>query len=804
MTSATRLLSQMPEHLVERVEILADRPLPRSGRFVLYWMHHAMRGHENPALDTAILAARAHDLPLLVYQGFSGRHAYSNDRHLMFALEGARDVEAELAARGIPYAFHLPAHPAERAPLRTLAQQAAILVTEDFPVLPFRQWTRFFARMTKALVLQVDTACLVPMRLVGRPYERVLEFRDAMAQERSRRIARTWPEIEPVGTLRAPSLPFRRIELARADFAELMAGCDIDHQVGPIPHTRGGSRAGYERWEKFRERGLHHYAEQRNDPTLDGVSRLSPYLHYGMVSPLRIAREAAADGSPGAEKYLDALLVWRELAYSFCRFRPDHDTVMAIPAWARQTLLEHEKDPRPLLPAWETLARGRTGDELWDPAQKSLLVHGELHHSVRKTWGKTLLGWTRSATDALALLFDLNHRYALDGSDPGSFGGMLWCLGQFDHPCEPPQPVLGRVRPRPTSEHAGRFDMDLYRRRVLLSPRGKLRVAVIGAGMAGLTAARTLADHQVEVAVFDEGSGPGGRASTQRAAPWTFDHGAPCFTVRDERFRRYVHSWREQGLVAPWDGRIVELRAGHASPSSEPAARFTGIPGMSAIGEHLAREVGARYGCRVARVEREGLGWRLVDGGGEQLGSFDVVLLAVPAPQAATLLAEARALAEQAARAVIHPCFAVMVGFGEGLRLPFNGAFVKGSPLSWVARDSSKPGRTLPSGGESWVLQTTPEWSMLHLDEAPEAVVAPLLDAFREAVGVDVPTVAHAVAHRWRHALTGQPLGKPCLWDASLRIGACGDWCLGARLENAFLSGAAIAGRVLSLPAPRP
>ena len=166
--------------------------------------------------------------------------------------------------------------------------------------------------------------------------------------------------------------------------------------------------------------------------------------------------------SKGAEKYLDELLIWRELAYTFCFYRPDHETLAALPDWARESLSEHEPDARPAINSWETLARGTTGDKLWDAAQRSLLIHGELHNNVRMTWGKALLNWTPDAKSALAAMIDLNHRYALDGRDPASYGGILWCLGQFDRPFPPARRIFGTVRDRSTKEHAKRLDPDHY------------------------------------------------------------------------------------------------------------------------------------------------------------------------------------------------------------------------------------------------------------------------------------------------------------------------------------------------------
>ena len=193
-------------------------------------------------------------------------------------------------------------------------------------------------------------------------------------------------------------------------------------------------------------------------------------------------------------------MIWRELAYAFCFYTDVSDPWAAVPEWARQTLQSHAADTRDQTFQWEELARAQTNDTLWNAAQLSLLRQGELHNNVRMTWGKAILNWTASPKRALELMIDLNHRYALDGRDPASYGGLLWCLGQFDRPFEPAREIFGTVRPRSTVDHARRLDPQSYTK-LVVTPRCNHvpNVAVIGAGISGLMAARTLADHGLTV-----------------------------------------------------------------------------------------------------------------------------------------------------------------------------------------------------------------------------------------------------------------------------------------------------------------
>ncbi len=804
MTDFDELLKTLPEQLRERTRPLNAHPCNPQAPFVLYWMHTALRVSENPALLVATELANQLQLPLLVYQGLSAKYRYASDRHHTFILQGACDVQAEFARRGITYILNVErGNAAVTKPLQQLAERAALTVTDDMPVAPTAAWVRVLARRVSTPVVAVDTACVVPMQLVGRAHDRAFAFRDATKDKYAKRLTLPPVEIEPAVTELKPSdfnaetCGFEPVDLQRQSIAEIVASCDIDHAVGPVPHTRGGCVAGYERWEAFKGNGLRSYARLRNDALLDGVSRLSPYLHYGMVSPMRIAREAALLNHAGTEKFLDELLIWRELAYAFCFYRPEHARITALPEWARATLDKHLGDRREALYSWETLARAQTGDILWNAAQRSLLIHGELHNNVRMTWGKALLGWTQDAQQALAMLIDLNHRYALDGRDPASYGGILWCLGQFDRPFPPERPILGTLRDRSAAEHARRLDTAAYARKTARPACNPVpQVAVVGAGIAGLMCARTLADHGLPVTVFEKSGGVGGRMATRRAEnDLQFDHGAQYFTCRDARFQRYLDAWLHDRIVARWEGRIVSLCAGEITKASGPTTRYVAVPGMNAVCRHLAKGLIVQFDTRIAPLQRSALGWKLDTCEGLELGTFDSVIVAAPADQTKEILKVAPDLAARAAASVLQPCWSVMLATKAPLELPYAGAFVADSPLSWIACNSSKPGRE--TSPETWLLHATPGWSQDHLDASPEEVAQRLVDAFIEATGSLAIEVQYVRAHLWRFAIPQQPLAEACLFNSELHVGACGDWCAGPRVEGAFLSGLAAAGRVL-------
>jgi predicted NAD/FAD-dependent oxidoreductase len=329
------------------------------------------------------------------------------------------------------------------------------------------------------------------------------------------------------------------------------------------------------------------------------------------------------------------------------------------------------------------------------------------------------------------------------------------------------------------------------------SEQAAASVAIVGAGISGLMCARTLLDSGVDVTVFEKSRGVGGRMATRRTAEGLrFDHGAQYFTIRDPRFENYVQSWIQDGIVAPWEGRICTLTNGHIEWKQNTTPRFVGVPGMNAICRHLAAGLNVQFRTKVDPPVIDQGPWHLSDDQGKHLGEFDCFITSAPAPQSADLLAAAPDCQQKAMQAKMQGCWAVMLAFDASLGLPIDGAFVHESPLSWIARNSSKPER----GGdhESWVLHASPDWTGDFLEHEPGDVLPKLLDAFWQATDAKRRTPAFAASHRWRYAIPPEPLDSRCLFDAQLRIGACGDWCSGPRVEGAFLSGMAVADRVLA------
>lgn len=322
-------------------------------------------------------------------------------------------------------------------------------------------------------------------------------------------------------------------------------------------------------------------------------------------------------------------------------------------------------------------------------------------------------------------------------------------------------------------------------------------VAVIGAGLAGLAAARTLADAGVQVTVLEKSRGVGGRTATRREGPWAFDHGAQYATFRDARLAPWVANWAAAGVLVEWSARIAVRDDGAWRDSPSGPTRWVAAPGMSALARHLAHGLTVRTGTTVASATRSAAGWELIDADRASLGTFDQLLVTAPAPQSAALLApHAPALAAECERVVFHPCRAVLCVLERPASLPWDAAFVNDDAhLAWVARNAAKPGRD--AAHECWVLHATRAHSVATLEDESDVAIAPMLEAFARLLGADAPRVIHAQGHRWRYAIPDPVLEAEAIWDASVQAGLAGDWCGGPRVEGALLSGVALARRLL-------
>jgi len=457
-----------------RLRTFTDTPLRDDGDFVLYWMTAARRPHHNFALDHAVDLAMEVGKPLVVLEALRVGYRWACDRFHAFILQGMRDNADELARHDIRYHPYVERKAGEgKGLLRALSEEACAVVTDDYP-------TFFHPRMLEAAADQlegvarldaVDAFGLYPMRDTDRVFTRAHSFRRHLQK-------RLLPHLEDVPLQRpfvgkdvtGAVVPRAILDRWPAAPRSLLEGegldeLPIDHAIGPV-ELEGGHRAGEAKADAFFEERYERYGDGRNHPDDDVASGLSPYLHFGFVSPHDLfARIVEREGwsaeeqpekatgkrewwamSESAQAFLEELIVWREIGYNMCSHRTDHDRYESLPDWARKTLEEHADDEREHVYDLETFARAETHDEIWNAAQRQLRETGVMHNYLRMLWGKKILEWTAAPQDALEVMIELNNRYALDGRDPNSYSGICWVLGRYDRAWGPERPIYGKIR----------------------------------------------------------------------------------------------------------------------------------------------------------------------------------------------------------------------------------------------------------------------------------------------------------------------------------------------------------------------
>jgi deoxyribodipyrimidine photo-lyase len=443
-----------------RIKELNDQPT-RKGRYVLYWIQASVRVIDNPALLYAIQQADKLGIPVLAVFGLTDRYPEANLRHFTFLVEGLQDAEQELEKLGIRLAV-LDAQPDEAA-LR-LAPEAALLVTDRGYLAHQRRWRANVAQRAPCPVRQVEGDLVLPVEEVSDKSEwSAATIRRKIHRIRDRYLAAGDPLYSP----RKDSLGIR-IDGALQPGQDLIGKLNIDRSVQPVAQFKGGSNRAFERLEQFCRNSLRYYHSLRNDPAQEHQSNLSPYLHFGQISPLTVALAVrAVRGAPREAKdaFLEELIVRRELAFNFVYYDQHYGSYACLPEWAKRTLEEHRKDSRPYLYGREQLEGANTHDPYWNAAMEEMRLTAKMHGYMRMYWGKKILEWSESPEQAYQTALHLNNRYFLDGRDPNSYAGVAWCFGKHDRPWAE-RPIFGKIRYMAASGLRRKFDMDGYLRRV--------------------------------------------------------------------------------------------------------------------------------------------------------------------------------------------------------------------------------------------------------------------------------------------------------------------------------------------------
>jgi deoxyribodipyrimidine photo-lyase len=507
----------------DRIRRANDRPPNTKGKYVLYWAQMFRRLHSNHALDRALALAAEYQKPLVVYEGLKLNYPWASARHHTFILQGMRDNARAAKDLGLAYwPFVETPEDSGRRLVRHLAADAVCVVTDDYPAYIVPAQNRSLAANCAAPVILVDGNSVVPLSRLGAAVGAAAHLRPRIhklfAEAWEHRAARQ-PKVpkSAQSKLEPPFTPWD----AKRNVAKFVAALPIDQTVPAVPGVEGGAVAGRAALDAFVSEKLASYAEGRNQPDAperNAASRLSPYLHYGhlgiqevgeavlgskwtpkLINPKTRNKDDFFCRDPNVNSFLDEAITWRDLGYHwhFVRVvgsgaeagpgrnvswspRPATDITLfnfetmdftpggertldvVLPDWAAATLRKHRTDRRQHRYDLAEFEAAATHDDLWNAAQRELVATGRIHNYLRMLWGKKVLEWSESPAAAYRILEHLNNKYALDGRDPNSYTGILWCFGLFDRPWPPERQVFGSVRYMSSENTARKFDLDGY------------------------------------------------------------------------------------------------------------------------------------------------------------------------------------------------------------------------------------------------------------------------------------------------------------------------------------------------------
>ncbi|MFW9958333.1 MAG: deoxyribodipyrimidine photo-lyase [Candidatus Odinarchaeota archaeon] len=408
------------------------------GEYVLYWMQASQRVEYNHALEYAILRANSLDLPLLTAFCLVDEFPEANVSHYKFMLEGLQDVKKGLEQEGIGFEVLL-GQPSQIIP--ELAEDASLIVFDRDYLRMQRKWRESVISLVACPVFQIESNAIVPIETVSKKEEysagtirpkmqRILP--DYMVALRHRKINNPCPDFGLKGLdITGASDAMKRLRIKNS----------IEQQI----RFQGGTQNAKRELRNFIRNKLDQFGNLRNDPSHDYLSNMSPYLHFGNISPLFVALQIQAIRSPGSEAFLEELIIRRELSLNFVYFNKNYDNPECLPNWAKETLELHAFDPREYSYSFNDLEQAKTHDPYWNAAQTEMVRYGKMHGYMRMYWGKKILEWTESPIEGYEIALRLNNKYELDGRDANGFTGVAWCFGKHDRAWNE-RLIFGKVR----------------------------------------------------------------------------------------------------------------------------------------------------------------------------------------------------------------------------------------------------------------------------------------------------------------------------------------------------------------------
>ncbi len=431
----------------DRIHYLNNKSLIK-GQFIVYWMQASQRVCYNHALSFAIEEANDLNLPLIVLFCLTDKYPEANNRHYQFMLEGIIEIEEELKKMGIKLVIRL-GDPIKE--VQALATEASLVITDRGYLKIERYWKEQIASLINVPLIEIESNVIVPVEIASLKEEYSAYSLREKINPLVDYYARDFKNEELINSSLDLSIYSLKINLSDLSFLK------IDHNIPPS-RFKGGHRNALNKLNDFIDNKISNYAKYKNHPELSFQSDLSPYLHFGQISPIEIYLLVKDLNSA---PFNEELIVRRQLAINFVYYNQNYDSYLSLPNWSIDSLEKHLLDKREYIYTISELEEAKTHDKYWNACQKEMVITGKMHGYMRMYWGKKVLEWTKNYREAYSILIYLNNKYSLDGRDPNGYAGIAWCFGKHDRPWKE-RDIFGYIRYMNDKGLEKKFNMDLY------------------------------------------------------------------------------------------------------------------------------------------------------------------------------------------------------------------------------------------------------------------------------------------------------------------------------------------------------
>ena len=436
----------------ERIKKLNNNSY-QNNDYIIYWMQASQRTNYNHALEYSINLANKYNKPLIVYFGLTDDFIGANLRYYHFMLQGLKEVKKNLEERGIKF---ITRSISPDKGIVNFSKKACSIVVDKGYLKIQRKWRDYVSKNIHCPLIEVESDVVVPVESASDKEEyaaftirrKINNLKDKFLKKVKKNELET----------NSMDIDFQSLDINNID--NIIKKLDIDKSVKKSIFD-GGEKRAKKKLDDFIKNKLDKFPDFRNDPSKDYVSNLSPYLHFGQISPVYIALKINETDSPNKESFLEELIVRRELSMNFVFYNKDYDSISSVPGWAKNTLKKHEKDKREYIYSLDEFEEGDTHDPYWNAAQIEMVKTGKMHGYMRMYWGKKIIEWTEKPEDAFDIAIYLNNKYELDGRDPNGYTGVAWCFGKHDRAWKE-RSIFGKVRYMNAKGLQRKFDIDSY------------------------------------------------------------------------------------------------------------------------------------------------------------------------------------------------------------------------------------------------------------------------------------------------------------------------------------------------------